>query len=258
MLTPSMQRMADPQQAFIVRYFEDFYQEIIALKRRIETIPSSSSPTDDNTPLNAAQIISHLKTYLEQQALTVNRQGGDFVSHYYQEAQYIMAVLADEVFLNMDWPGRVYWEDYLLESQLFGSHDAGDLFFQRLDEFLHTRDPARHDLAEIYLLALGLGFQGRYRGQHSQNRLAQYKHDLYMFIHHHELTFFNDHERLFPQAYAHTLEARSSQALQDTRRWYGVFALGALVIFIVTHIFWRQAVSEITTLVDNIETHRRP
>ena len=256
----SLRRMDDQEQSFVMRYFEDFYNQVITLKRQLQRsrTPSLSQSNGDTINSSAPQILSQLKYTLEQQTLSVGRQGGEFATSYYLEAQYIMAVLADEIFLNFDWSGRAYWEDHLLESQLFGTHDAGDLFFQRLDEFLRQRDVARQDLAEIYLLALGLGFQGRYRGQNAQSRLATYKHELYTFIHHRELRFYNDHERLFPEAYAHTLTERTAKPLRDTRLWYTAFAAVAFIILGCSHIFWRQAVGDLDAQIDNIDKRKLP
>ena len=255
----SLRRMGDQEQSFIMHYFEDFYSQVANLKRQVQQNAQLNSQQDNNNAdLSAPRILSQLKYMLEQQALSAGRHGGEFAAVYYHEAQYIMVVLADEVFLNFDWPGREYWEDHLLESQLFGTHDAGDLFFQRLDEFLRQRDSARQDLAEIYLLALGLGFQGRYRGQNAQGRLATYKNELYTFINHRELHFYNEHERLFPEAYAYTLSERTAKPLRDTRLWYTAFVATALVVLICSHIFWRQAVGELDAQIDNIDKRKLP
>ena len=90
-----------------------------------------------------------------------------------------MAALADEALLRIEWPGRDVWTSCLIEESLFQSRVAGDLFFDRLDELLRTRDPARIELSSIYLLALSLGFEGRYRGTDSAPRMESYRAALY-------------------------------------------------------------------------------
>ncbi|HEY7116735.1 MAG TPA: DotU family type IV/VI secretion system protein, partial [Tepidisphaeraceae bacterium] len=44
--------------------------------------------------------------------------------------------LADEIFLNTEWEGRSYWVSNLLETKIYQTHAAGELFFQKLERLL--------------------------------------------------------------------------------------------------------------------------
>ena len=98
------------------------------------------------------------------------------------EAQYVMAALADDVFIHLNWEGKHAWTSNLLEAALFGSHTAGEKVFEKLDRLLRDRDPADRSLAAVYLNALSLGFRGKYYGVNDHGRLRRYRNELFAFI----------------------------------------------------------------------------
>jgi type VI secretion system protein ImpK len=59
-----------------------------------------------------------------------------------------------------DWPGKP------LQEELFGTHTAGEVFFQNLENLMARNDsPELADLLEVHYLCLLLGFRGRYSGR---------------------------------------------------------------------------------------------
>lgn len=257
-------RKGDIQTSFIVHFFEEFYNEVVRLSQQalVQTTSIESGTdqipgdSDENVSKNAQDILNRLYEILETQALSSMQMGGEFAVGYYREAQYVMAALADEIFLNLPWKGVHYWKDNLLESRLFGTHDAGDKFFGNLDKFLQVRDPLRADVAEVYLLALGLGFLGKYRGKVDQKQLDLYRQQLYVFINHHEPRLFKGGERLFPDAYAHTLEEGRPRKFDDVRFWSGAIASVFGVLLLISFIAWQQLTSGVEDTVDQILTNK--
>ena len=242
-------RFEDQGTSFVIRDFEDFYLQLLKYKSIIAGTPV----TQDELEAIAPQAISDtLKTTLERMSMDASQKGGEYATSYFEEAMFIMSALADEFFLNLAWEGRQYWEDHLLESRLFGTHDAGDIFFKNLDNFLGARDPMRRDLAEVYLLALGLGFQGKYRNTEDGGKLKAYRHQLYIFIHHHEPRLYKDGERLFPEVYNFTLAEGPVRYLQDVRQWMIVFLILFTVLFIVSIGVWTETTSRLHTVIDRI------
>lgn len=242
-------RFEDQGTSFVIRDFEDFYLQLLKYKSMIARTPA----TQDEFDAIAPQAISDaLKTTLERMAIDSSQKGGEYAASYFQEAMFIMGALADEFFLNLTWEGRQYWEDHLLESRLFGTHDAGDIFFKNLDNFLSARDPMRHDLAEVYLLALGLGFQGKYRNAEDGGKLKGYRHQLYIFIHHHEPRFYKNGERLFPDVYNFTLEEDQIRYLQDVKRWMIIFFILFTVLFTLSIGVWKETTSQLHNVIDRI------
>lgn len=69
----------------------------------------------------------------------------------------------DEAILNSKNPIFADWLKKPLQEELFGTHVAGDVFFQNLEQLLGRADSIQlADLLEVYYLCLLLGFVGRY------------------------------------------------------------------------------------------------
>ena len=76
----------------------------------------------------------------------------------YQQAKYALVVLADEILIKSRWAYADSWEEQLLEFEYFQTRLAGEEFFSRLA----SEGERNEDLAEIYYIALCLGFTGIY------------------------------------------------------------------------------------------------
>lgn len=250
-MTPALyrRRLEDQNTSFLVRNFEEFYLRLLDYQTKISNKAASSETLSDLQPRN---ISNDLRQFLENMSVKAGQSGGEYASGSFQEAMYIMAALADEFFITLDWDGRHEWSDYLLESYLFGTHDAGDLFFRNLEDFLRKRDPLRIDLAEIYLMALGLGFQGKYRNAGDQSRLQVYRSQLYAFIYHHEPPKDIGEQRLFPEVYGYTLESGKFMYLQDLRQW----VIGAIAVFgflfLLSIGLWAKTIAPLNYVIDHI------
>lgn len=232
-----------PGGSYLVEQFRAFYAELMLVKKRVVVARASSARQEpapvEGPALALAQSISRqLLGVLEIQGIEAQRAGGAHAFDINREAQYVMAALADELLLGFDWPGRDVWTSCLIEESLFQSRVAGDLFFERLDELLRARDPARMDLALIYLLALSLGFEGRYRGTDCAARLQSYRAALY------RLRFGRDpdpasHSRqLSPQAYAYTVGDAIPQQMPHVGRWMTILAMVMICMLGLSQLVW--------------------
>ncbi len=88
-------------------------------------------------------------------------------------ATFATVAFLDESVLNSQNPIFADWLRKPLQEELFGTHIAGDVFFQNLQQLLGRNDSADlADLLEVHYLCLLLGFGGRYsagsRGELSQ------------------------------------------------------------------------------------------
>lgn len=235
------------ESSYLVDQFCAFYSELVALKNRLgmrlvgtPAIGAGEAPPSGiGGDLAAAQMISReLLAVLEAQSIEAQRAGGRYAFDVNREAQYVMAALADEVLLNFSWSGRDVWTSCLLEEALFKSRIAGDRFFEQSDELLRTRDPARRELALIYLLALSLGFQGRYRGTDCGPKLQEYRVALYRF------RYGRDPDpgagrQLSPQAYAFTVGDARPRQLPYIRRWVLIMILVFVSMLGVSQLVWQ-------------------
>lgn len=238
-----------PGGSYLVRQFCAFYSELTALKRRLAVTPvvralpeAKPEPAPEpvgKAPLIAAQAVSRqLLGVLELQAIEAQREGGRYTLDVNHEAQYVMAALADEILLNFEWPGREVWTSCLLEESLFGSRIAGDQVFDRIDELLRTRDPARRDLSLIYLLALSLGFQGRFRGSDCSARMQTYRTSLFRVRFGRDPNPFDQSRQVAPQAYAFTVGDAVPRQVPHIARWITILVVVLAGMLGLSQLVW--------------------
>lgn len=239
-----MQRPLPPN-SFILQNFQEFYKELLVQKELALTfdqeleVEGESSEINEKKELLPGKIQRRLRLLLEQQSLNAASQVGEFAVSHYQEAQYVMAALADEIFLNIKWHGQKYWENSLLESHLFHTQIAGELFFTKLEAVLTSNDPTQLDLAIIYLWTLGLGFKGQYRDQHHEEKLDWYRNQLYVLITHHSSNLFHPGRAFLDEnCYEHRVTQPTSRGLPELRLWLIAFSSIVLIYLFASSVFW--------------------
>ncbi|HVF44455.1 MAG TPA: DotU family type IV/VI secretion system protein [Pyrinomonadaceae bacterium] len=196
------------------------------------------SPTGD---MRASTFVwQRLVSLFERQEAQAWRYGGTYGAEFYKEAQYVMVALADEIFLNTEWEGHRSWVSNLLESKIFRTHVAGELFFQRLDRMLVERDPVYRDLAAVYLMALSLGFRGKYRGRDDRGQLERYRRQLFHFVFRREPDLDSPTRQMFPEAYYHTLRDETKRRLQNPRAWLILLCAVVVAYVALTHGIWSK------------------
>ncbi len=80
-----------------------------------------------------------------------------------QLAVFAVVAFLDESILNSRNPLFADWPRKPLQEELFGTHMAGEVFFQNLQKLLGQTDSQElADLLEVYYLCVLLGFGGRY------------------------------------------------------------------------------------------------
>jgi type VI secretion system protein ImpK len=246
-------------ESFLLTQFEEFYQEVIRLKQLVRydcwTPSAERLSTLDRTRLGTATTVwQQLLSVLERQALTPRWSGNDFGAEFFREVQYAMAALADEIFLQLDWEGKEPWRSNLLESKLFHTHVAGELFFQKVEKVLQSRDPIYTELATVYLMALGLGFCGKFRGLEGATQLDHYRRRLFAFICQRNPDLRHEAKHLFPQAYAYILDQGEDTRLPDPRKWMAALAVLILILGVVSHALWMYLTADLVRVIQQILT----
>ena len=220
-------------------WFREFYIEVINLKRLIQSEKNQPemfrAKTDDEKAESGSKALvetvsKRLLHHLEKQELTFNQGVSEgYAYEHYKSTQFVMAALADEIFLQMEWVGREDWQSRLLETKLFKTSAAGGLFFQKLDMLLKQRDSVNLEQAQVYLMALSLGFQGKYRGEEQgSNKLSYYRQELFTMIFDQKSGLVESSQELCPQAYACCLDEGMGLNLLHPRKW--LILLGFLVL----------------------------
>ena len=194
-----------------------------------------------------------LVSLFERQEAQAWRYGGTYGAEFYKEAQYVMVALADEIFLNTQWEGQRFWVSNLLESKIFRTHVAGELFFQRLDRLLVDRDPVYRDLAAVYLMALSLGFRGKWRGRDDQGQLERYRRQLFHFVFRREPELENETRHVFPETYYHTLRQETKRRMPNPRAWVVLLVAVVLAYVALTHGIWVKLTGKLFETNDHIE-----
>ena len=90
------------------------------------------------------------------------RQAG-YATEDIRKAMLAVVGFLDETILNLQSPLFAAWPRQPLQEELFGTHTAGEVFFENLQELLARADSADlADVLEVHYLCLLLGYRGRY------------------------------------------------------------------------------------------------
>ena len=216
----------------MVTQFRVFYDEVSkAQSRAIEM-----RETDAN--LAAQSVSKHLENLIELQTLESKREGNRFELESIADARYLKAALADEMLLNMQWIGRERWTEHLLEASLFRTSVAGERVFERIEELLSSREPSLRTLAGIYLSALALGFQGKFRGLEDRGRFDSYRQELYQFVYQRRPDVSGRDRVLSERADSSTLSHIEPRKMPTLSRWGVVVLLAMVGVLAVSEILW--------------------
>jgi type VI secretion system protein ImpK len=262
---------ADP--LFLVEYFREFYAAVLNHRANIESagapvkaedsieireadiLAEEASPNGEASAIAPDGILALLIDLLEQQAQAVQRRGDVREQRRFREVQYVMAAMADEVMLSLEWFGKEYWSTHLIEERMFGTHDAGSRFFENLDGLLSARDLTRSDVLAVYLLAISLGFRGRLRGVDGDPQIAHYRNQAYATLYQRNPTL-PENAPLFPQAYAHTHGGQQPSWLPQLRPWLLAFVGVGAAYLLISHVIWERRASAVSDRIEELNNRR--
>lgn len=246
--------IADRPERGLLDHFREFHAELYRVKSAL-SVGARALSGRDNAVDGDLSIIVHrrLRIFLERQAIEAAHYGGTYGASLYREAQYVMAALADEVLLHqVEWEGKARWKDNLIETALFQTQIAGERIFDRLDAMLRENASLNAELATIYLIALSLGFRGRYRGETDDAQLRRYRRALGHAIVQRNPRYAGEIDHLFPTAYAHTLDHGKAVRLPHVRPWLMLLAGIAVVYLIASHALWFHLTKSIETIIQSV------
>lgn len=207
------------------------------------TIDADREPSPEQSKL-ALLVWQNLIALFRRNAVQILRVAGKPTDNYF-EAQYVMAAFADDVFIHLNWEGKRAWTSNLLETALFQSHIAGELFFDKLDRLLRDRDPADKSLAAVYLTALSLGFRGKYHGLNDHGKLRRYRHELFAFVFRQPQDLISDSKIAFPDSYVKILREEKRRKLANPRVWLAVLGFVVVTYLAVSHGLWMKLTSRL-------------
>ena len=230
----------------LLKAFHDFYAEVARQKDLLVHPLGGPPPSPD-------AVRQRLVDLLEAQAVALARQLAEHELRVYDEAQYVMAAMADEALLTLDWPGRVDWAERPLEAHLFHTHDAGERFFRKLDEVLEGRSTVSTALLLVYLAALALGFQGKFRALGAADQPELYRRRLARHLGRMDPALLAPGEALCPEAGAHTFENARRTELPPMRAGWVPLLLVVACLLVVAQLLWAYRVADVNEALDRIE-----
>lgn len=201
------------------------FAEILQLRQQLQL---HSIPARFNSRFTPGPTVEELRRRLldrvQEQTRTEGAPRGSLLERQLEECRYVLATFADEVLVHLPWYGQDAWRENLLEDALFGTHDAGDRFFTEVARLLRERDPAREEVAAVYMMALALGFQGRYRGLGAEALLQDMRRQLYTLAFQRPPEPDASSRRLVGQTYEHTRDERTDRRLARRAPWVAAIA----------------------------------
>ena len=193
----------------------------------------------DNADEIALSVWNGMAAYLDQKMYEVKLSASSISHDYLEEMTYIMAAFADEAFLCLlDWNGKSYWREHLMELRLFRSQIAGQEIFKRIDKVIARRDHGAEELCAVYLMVLSLGFKGQYL--HSPASVDAYRSKLFDRLQMTNPELRQESRHLIPEAYLHTVTEGAPVRLPEPRKWWLVVAAILAGWLILSTIAWLE------------------
>lgn len=237
-MTPAVPALSDTRPSaaggvdFASMQFRDFYGVLRRAVEAVRNVPEAEAS-------EVAQALStQLTQLIELHTLEARRTGGKAAMEAEGDARFLKAALADELLLSTDWAGRDHWHHVLLEANLFRTSHAGEKVFTDIEQILTAREPSQRNLARLYLYALSLGFQGRYRGSGILGPLVEFRRELYQFIYQRAPDLQGRDKTLSERAYASTLSYLAARRLPRLSRWWVILTLVLLALLAASEVLW--------------------
>jgi type VI secretion system protein ImpK len=252
---------------FLVQKFRTFYNEVVVYKNQKAEFTAGFATaivtdyTADLSPEQAASsLMVRLQQMLELQLAESSWMGGE-IAELYPDAQYAMAVLADEMLTHMEWPGQAAWGRHRLELTVFKTAASDLELFKRVDKLLKNgpQTVGTRDLARVYLLAIASGFKGKYRPFDLPRALAEYRRRLYEFVYGGDaLLLYADERRIFPEAIAHIVVGRGVKRFSLAQQWAAILVLLLVGYTVVSHMAWKKVSADLKDIAGRVEQARSP
>jgi type VI secretion system protein ImpK len=174
-----------PEAQTALQKFRQFYQELHAIKRQLADSDWGGVTGGRSIATGLQEALVRAVQQRLRRAIAAQGYGGPIAPGAPAgiDPGYVMAALADEALLHdVAWPGHDGWAELPLEDFLYRSRIAGDRIFQAVEILAARYTPDGDGLAMTILLALEMGFRGRYHGVDDQGEIERIKLGLYQIV----------------------------------------------------------------------------
>lgn len=245
--TQTTQAASIPTDSLLLRQLRVFVTEVL---RVIESYENQRIGSDDETVSARAvaeEVCEKLAREIDAQTMEISRIGTTADRSAVEELRYLKAAIADEFLLSRPWPGQLRFTETLVETRLFGSSVSGDKIFEQINALLTETSGPPPQMAPLYLFAIAIGFEGRYRGDQADHHLQPLRDALFRKIYRREPALApglasqpaNANRVLSAQAYhfplSHLVPVRFFRFSRGFVGFIGVM----LLLLILSQILWR-------------------
>lgn len=138
-----------PRAENLALIFQELFTAIVRLRANRQTVSDAES------------FRHHIREALKTAAQEARNKG--YATEDIRKSTLAVVGFLDETILNLQSPLFANWPRQPLQEELFGTHMAGEVFFQDLQELLGRNDSQElADVLEVHYLCLLLGYGGRY------------------------------------------------------------------------------------------------
>lgn len=140
----------------------DCFVELIAYVSYVLKSLPAEQPNFERVKADITNLIN--KSQADSRSLQISPQD-------YELAQFAVFAWVDESFLGSQWQEKMKWQGEQLQRNYFQTVDAGELFFDKLNDL----QPHQLEVREVYYICLSLGFSGRFCNPGDDFLLTQLK-----------------------------------------------------------------------------------
>ncbi len=209
----------------VLSSFFAFWAEVEALRRDVQ--PEGEVAGLVRGPASGRE---QLAEALRNERAAMARSAHSGALPQFDEAQYVMAATADELFIGLNWDGADDWRLHPLEAELFGTRRAGQEIFARVERLIDGSNPFNAEMAAVYLTALELGFKGTFADADDTHTLERYESDLREMVG----GSLSTRAPLVPQCYENTIVVGSGLQMPASRVWWwAAFGIAGICLLAV-------------------------
>lgn len=170
------------------------------------------------------------------------RDDNDIDKQSYDDARFAVFSWLDEIILNSQISNEAISRYTLLQAKYYQTNNAGELFFEKLNEIR----PYQNDLREVYYICLALGFVGRYCKEGDAFILSQLNQSILEFLPNNEKNTIEMKE-LFPEAFIEVINSKNVQTpSRISPLMIGAFVSPVVLYFVLLTVykFWLGNISD--------------
>jgi len=236
-----------PTDSLLLRQLRLFVAEVLRIIASYDNRFIMSDDATSSARAVAEEVCDKLAREIDTQTMEISRIGAPADRAAVEELRYLKAAIADELLLSRPWPGQSRFTETLIEARLFGSSVSGDKIFEQIDTLLAETSGPPPQMAPLYLFAISIGFEGRYRGTQADQHLQPLRDALFRKIYRREPALapglasqpINADRVLSAQAYRYPLSNIVPVRFFRFSRGFVGFIAVMLLLLALSQVLWR-------------------